>query len=216
MIRKSKFTAIEDIMDIFDYNRVWYYIPGFNGYEVSNDNIIRSMKHYVKYPYGILIKPVKKEPYGSSPDPLYELSDNNNERKRIRLSQIIHLAMSNQFAVAGYPRATIITDGSSRNKFVKNQNGAYVKVYNGPKAGGGRKSFSIPPIDNVNTFYPKFTITQDGSEMPNMEYKQPEVKCPVRSIDGSEYYGRRDCRCVCNIDIPVDEPYISINIKGDM
>ena len=211
-MRKSNFTPIEDILDIFDYNRIWYYIPGFTGYEVSNDNIVRSMKHYRKYPYGILIKPVKREPYGSSPDPLYELSDDNNERKRIRLSQIIHLAMSNQFAISGYPRATIITDTHSRNKFVKNKDGAYVKVYNGPKAGGGRNSFTIPPIDN-NTYYPKFTIIQDGSEMPNMEYQHPEVTVPIESINGTQYYGRRDCRCICNIDIPIDEPYIPINIK---
>lgn len=199
-MRKSNFKAVEDFIDIFDTNIYWLFIPGFNGYEVSNLGHIRSMKHYVKYPYGILIAPVKREPYGNSPDPLYELSDDNNERKRIRLSQIIHLAMTNRFAVAGYPRATIITNSSSRNTFVKNQNGAYVKVYNGPRKGGGRKSISIPPIDNT-THYAKFTIIQDGTERPNMEYREPEVKVPVTSIKGDEYYGRKDCRTICSIDV---------------
>ena len=97
------------------------------------------MKHYMKYPYGILISPVSREPYKSSTDPLYEISDDNNKRQRIRLSQIMHLAFTNQFSVLGYPRLTIITDTGSRNKYVKDENGAYTKVYNGPKKGGGRK-----------------------------------------------------------------------------
>ena len=211
---RSNFTPIEDVLDIFDTTRMWYYIPNHNGYEVSSDGIVRSMKHYVKYPYGILIKPVKKEPYGSSPDPLYELSDNNNKRHRIRLSQIIHLAQSNPYTVAGYPRATIITDTSARNKFVKNKDGVYVKVYNGPKGGGGRNSFTIPPIDN-DTHYPKFTIVQDGTEMPNMEYRQPKISVPIKSIDGSEYYGRKDCKCISDVNIPIEEAYIQFDIKGD-
>lgn len=196
---KSKYTPVESVLNIYD-ERWWYYIPGFNGYEVSNDGYVRSMKHYRIYPYGILIQKVKREPYGSYQDPVYELSDDNNKRHRIRLSQIIHLAMTNQFSVAGYPRATIITDSGSRNKYVKNENGAYVKVYNGPKPGGGRKSISIPPTDN-NTHYAKFTIIQDGTEMPNMTYQQPQVKVPVRSIEGEIYYGRKDCRTICSVNV---------------
>ena len=71
----------------------------------------------MKYPYGILISPVSREPYKSSTDPLYEISDDNNKRQRIRLSQIMHLAFTNQFSVLGYPRLTIITDTGSRNKY---------------------------------------------------------------------------------------------------
>lgn len=195
MKKRNNFTPIEDVLDVFDTNRLWYYIPGFRGYEISNDNIIRSMKHYRAYPYGILIKPVKSEPYGSSCDPLYELSDDNNKRQRIRLSQLAYLAMNNNFAVLGYPRCTIITDPCSRNKYVKNEEGVYVKVYNGNK-----KVMKTPPMDN-KVQYAKFTIIQDGTEMPFMEYRKPDIKVPVSSIKGDEYYGRKDCRTFCNLDV---------------
>ena len=59
---------------------------------------------------------------------VFELSDDNNQRQRIRLSQLAYLAASNQYAVAGYPRKTIITDTGSRNKFVKNKDGIYCNV----------------------------------------------------------------------------------------
>jgi hypothetical protein len=193
LYKSTKFTPIESVLDIYDTNRYWMYIPGFNGYEVSNDGIIRSMKHFVKYPYGILIQKVKRGKYADSPDPLYEISDDDNKRQRIRLSQIMELAKKNQFAVYGYPRATIVTNSGSRNKYVRNSQGAYVKVYNGPN----KNSIDIPPIDNT-THYAKFTIIQDGTEMPNMEYKPPEVKCPVSSINGTEFFGRKDCMTICD------------------
>lgn len=200
MKHRRRFTAVESIIDIHDRNRVWYYIPGFNGYEVSNDGYIRSMKHYLRYPYGILISPVTREPYGSSCDPLFEISDDNNVRRRIRLSQLIHLAMTSNYRAAGYPRHTIITDPTSRNKYIKNENGAYVKVYNGNKPGGGRKSIFIPPMDN-SVHYAKFTIIQDGNELPNMTYCEPMVIVPIEPIKGDEYYGRKDCRAISHLNV---------------
>ena len=191
MIHSKRFTPIEDVLNIFDENRLWYYIPSFNGYEISNDGYIRSMKHYRKHPYGILIKPVDRDSYKGSCDPLYEISDDNNQRQRIRLSQLVHLAATNQFAVRGYPRHTIITSSSGRNKFVKNDEGAYVKVYNGPH----RTKLSIPPMDNT-AHYAKFTVIQDGTEAFGMSYRQPEYTVPVESIKGNEYYGRKDCRTI--------------------
>lgn len=188
----SKFTPIEDVLNIFDDARLWYYIPGFNGYEVSNDGYLRSMKHYRKHPYGILVKPVNRDSYKGSCDPLYEISDDNNKRQRIRMSQLVHLAATNQFAVRGYPRQTIITSSSGRNKFVKNESGAYVKVYNGP---GARKQLNIPPMDNT-AHYAKFTIIQDGTEFPGMTYRQPDYTVPIESIEGNEFFGRQDCRVI--------------------
>jgi hypothetical protein len=193
--KTRRFIPIESVLDIYDTNRYWMYLPGFNGYEISNDGYVRSMKHYMKYPYGILIQKVKRGKYADSPDPLFELSDDDNKRQRIRLSQLMELAMKNQFIVYGYPRATIVTNSGSRNKYVRNDNGAYVKVYNGPV----KTSINIPPIDN-NTHYAKFTIIQDGTEMPHMEYKGPQVKCPVSSINGTEYFGRKDCNTICDIE----------------
>ena len=199
-MKKSMFTAIENVLDIYDPNRWWYYIPGFNGYEVSNDGYVRSMKHYIKYPYGIMITPVKRKPYGDSCDPLFELSDDNNVRRRVRLSQLMNLAFTSKFAVQGYPRATIITDSSSRNAFVKNKDGVYCKVYNGPHPGGGKNSKSIPPLDK-EAKYSLLTILQSGKEKPFMEYSKPEVTVPIKSITGDEYYGRKDSRTCCYIDV---------------
>ena len=192
MVHRKTFVPVEDVLNIFDQNRLWYYIPGFNGYEVSNDGYLRSMKHYRRYPYGIIIKSVDRDSYKGSCDPLYELSDDNNNRQRIRLSQLIHLAATNQFAIRGYPRYTIIGDMSSRNKYVKNDNGTYVKVYNGP---GIRNKLNIPPMDNT-AHYAKFTIIQDGTETLGMTYRQPEYVVPIQSIKGNEYYGRKDCRTI--------------------
>lgn len=192
MVHQRRLIATEDVLNIFDNNRLWYYIPSFDGYEVSNDGYIRSMKHYRKYPYGIIIKPVSREPYKGSCDPLYELSDSDNKRQRIRLSQIMLLAANNQFAVRGYPRLTIISNNSGRNKFVKNSDGAYVKVYNGPTR---TKKLNIPPMDQTAR-YAKFTIIQDGTEALGMSYQQPTYTVPIESIKGNEYYGRKDCRVI--------------------
>ena len=92
----------------------------------------------------------------------------------------------------GYPRHTIITSSSGRNKFVKNNEGAYVKVYNGPHR---TTKLSIPPMDNT-AHYAKFTVIQDGTEAFGMSYRQPEYTVPVESIKGNEYYGRKDCRTI--------------------
>lgn len=162
------------------------------------------MKHFRKYPYGIIIKPVDRDPYDKSCDPLFEISDDNNKRQRIRLSQLMHLAATSQYAVSGYPRSTIVCDGSSRNKYVKNENGAYVKVYNGPRC---RKQLNVPPMDNTAR-YAKFTIIQDGTEMPNMVYRQSEYMIPVVSTKGNVYYGRDDCRTI--VKEPTHIPHFSI------
>ena len=83
---------------------------------------------------------------------------------------------------------------------MKNKNGAYVKVYNGNKPGGGRKSITIPPMDN-SVHYAQFTIIQEGNELPYMSYCQPEVQVPIEPIKGDEYYGRKDCRAISHIDV---------------
>lgn len=113
----NKFVGVEQVLNIND-NRLWYYIPGFNGYEISNDNFIRSMKHFKKYPYGILIR-AKRDINGNiihPENPIYELSNNNNKRISLHLSDIINLAQTNQQIVQGYPRRTYQTDISSRNQ----------------------------------------------------------------------------------------------------
>ena len=48
---------IESIINIYDPNILWADLsPNYNGYQLSNTGILRSMKFYKKYPYGILIE----------------------------------------------------------------------------------------------------------------------------------------------------------------
>ena len=56
MKKISTFVRVENYINPMSQDIWWYYIPGFNGYEISNTGIVRSMKHYKKYPYGILIR----------------------------------------------------------------------------------------------------------------------------------------------------------------
>jgi hypothetical protein len=175
-VRSGKFIPLENVLNIYDQNRLWFYIPGFNGYEVSNDGYIRSMKHFRKYPFGIMIKPKDKI---RNQDPSYELSDNNNERVTIRLSQIMYLAKVNPYGVSGYPRNTMMSDTQSRNMR------AFVK-----------KQLKVPPLDNTPRF-PKFTVVASQNDMIDM-YKAEDYKVPITDMDGVIYYGRKDCRTVFN------------------
>ena len=120
MKKTTKFAPVQNYIDPNSSDLWWYYIPGFNGYEISNTGIVRSMKHFRKYPFGILIKPREID----NPIDLftkqyieltYELSDNNNERQIIKRSELLSLASSNTHQVQGYPRRTIVSDTGSRN-----------------------------------------------------------------------------------------------------
>lgn len=124
MARKPKrlytFVPVQQYIDPYTSDLWWYYIPGFNGYEISNTGIVRSMKHFRKYPFGILIRPREVsnplDLFTKSYDDLtYELSDNNNERQVIKRSTLLYLASSNPYHVQGYPRRTIVTDIAPRN-----------------------------------------------------------------------------------------------------
>ena len=130
----SKFIPVESVLNPYE-PRYWYYLEGYNGYELSNDYYLRSMKHYKAYPCGILIRPkIQGE------DPVFTLSDNNNNRVDVHLSTLIKIANNPVRGVSGYPRSTTVTDCSSRNDrhFVK-------------------KKKALPPLDN-EPHYAKFTI----------------------------------------------------------
>lgn len=168
--RSGKFIAVEDVIDINDPYTFWFYIPGYNGYEVSNTLYVRSMKHFNKYPYGMLIQP-KKDREGNiinPKDPTFELSNNQNERTAIKLSQIVHLAKTNPYAVFGYPRKTIWTDIASRNMrcFLKKQ---------------------IPSVQlDTTKRFPKFTVIDEAD--PEDPYKirmKEDLIVPIVGIDGN-------------------------------
>jgi hypothetical protein len=138
-MRKNTFTPVEAVLNLND-SRLWYYIPGYNGYEISDDYYVRSMKYFKKYPYGILLKP-KTDKNGNilfPNDPVYELSNNQNERYQLHLSQIMELAKSNPYPISGYPRLTCVTDNSSRNQ----------RVFSSIN-----KERSIPSFSGLNNIY---------------------------------------------------------------
>lgn len=159
------FTDVKDVLDITSNTRLWYYILGFRGYELSNDGYIRSMKHYRKYPFGILIQP-KTDKHGNiihPEDPSYELSNNRNERVCIRLSQIRYIISHNDIHVQGYPRKTIISNPSSRTQriFITREE----------------------PGFKTRTFYPQFNIIKEQEEElaknPFAELWLPQVTSPI-------------------------------------
>lgn len=54
-----KVIPIETVVDINDKSIRWADLYPYNGYQISITGLIRSMKFYKKYPYGILIEPDK-------------------------------------------------------------------------------------------------------------------------------------------------------------
>lgn len=50
---------IETVVDIRDMSIRWADMLPYNGYQISTTGLVRSMKFYKKYPYGILITPDK-------------------------------------------------------------------------------------------------------------------------------------------------------------
>lgn len=175
----TQFTPIQQFIDPYTSDIWWYYIPGFNGYEISNTGIVRSMKHYRKYPFGILIRPREtRDPmdlFVKNYDELtYELSDNNNERKVMKRSELLYLASSNPYHVTGYPRRTIVTDIAPRN----------LRCFIQRKAEPG-----IPiteKIHQVQFYYEKDTdIKIDNGELINMEKEKSHIIHPL-IFEGAE------------------------------
>ena len=112
MDNETRFTPVEKVLDVSSETRLWFYLPGYNGYEVSNDGYLRSMKHFKKYPYGMLIQPLKDRNGNviSPNDPIYEMSNNQNQRIQLHISEIIYIGQTNPWGVTGYPRKTYMLD----------------------------------------------------------------------------------------------------------
>ena len=91
-------------------NRQWICINGYNGYEYSNDGLLRSMKNFKVNPTGKLIKKYKdKKGY------YYMLSNNSNEREKVYESTILNIIAKDKNPRY---RATYLTDIDSRNRIL--------------------------------------------------------------------------------------------------
>ena len=175
--KQTQLIPVQMYIDPSNPNVLWYHIPGFNGYEISNNGIVRSMKHFRKYPFGILIRPREtKDPldlFTKYYDELtYELSDDYNERQIITRTELLNLAKNNKRKVTGYPRHTATVDISSRN----------------PRRFRRKPSTDISPKDQIHQvqFYyekDKDLNIQTGEQL-NTEKEKLNIIQPLIFYDG--------------------------------
>ena len=95
-------------MNYYDDNRRWICINGYNGYEYSNDGLLRSMKNFKVNPMGKLLKKYKKKK-----GYYYILSDDNNNRKKVYEQEILDIIRSDKVPRI---RRTYETDIDARNR----------------------------------------------------------------------------------------------------
>lgn len=69
-------------MHDYDYG-IWYHIPGFNGYQINDNYVVRSMKMMHANPGHCLKR------YGSKDNPYYKLTNDNNERVNVTLKELV-------------------------------------------------------------------------------------------------------------------------------
>ncbi len=137
--------GMEQVIGLYDTETLFYHLHYFPSYEISNrtslhGHLVRSFKSAHKYPYGMLMKPKNGSDYN---DPVYELTDLNNERKLVKLSELLYMAMNPPYAVSGYPRRIYEVDNTCRNdkNFIN-------------------KKSKCPELDNTERTFPKFKILE--------------------------------------------------------
>jgi len=135
---------IDQLWNLNTDRQLWYDIPGFNGYQISNAYHVRSFKYKNKYPFGVLIMPDKNNNF--------ELSDNDNMRIKISLQEIIDKSIYK--GAIEYP--TYYINQISRNKRLGiNQD----PILTAQKKGLVRKS--VPVNKQENTAMARFTVTNN-------------------------------------------------------
>lgn len=123
-------------MNYYDDNRRWICINGYNGYEYSNDGLLRSMKNFKVNPMGKLIKKYKnKKGY------YYILSDDNNNRKKVYEQEILDIIRSDKIPRI---RRTYQTDIDARNR-----------IFTKPRT--SKQKIEL----NKNVGIPKFTVVDE-------------------------------------------------------
>lgn len=113
----NKFVPIEQVLG-FNDNRRWYRILGYNNYEISNDNFIRSNRRWHTHPYGVIIEPCKYDKDGNA---YYRMSDNKDSYNILHISQIQILKSKANQEKYGHPFYTEVTHYYNQDR------GAYIK-----------------------------------------------------------------------------------------
>ena len=99
---------IESVVNIYDPNIVWAELgPDYNGYQISNIGLVRSMKFFKKYPYGILLEPTNGT---------LKISNSLNQTVQVDIIKIFGSMKSTDFIVP-----TCSTYTRSRNPFITSQ-----------------------------------------------------------------------------------------------
>ena len=91
-------------------NNVWFYIPGFNGYQINKEGLVRSMKMMYKNPGHIL----KRDKSGK-----YTLTNDNNERIRISSKELIDITFNREINLVPAMENEVYLGGRNR-AFAKN------------------------------------------------------------------------------------------------
>lgn len=135
---------LEQVFNPYDQNILWYSILGFNGYELSNFGYVRSIKNFNKYPFGTVLKF-----QDSQQGRYYILSDNNNVRRKIYLTEIQKIVADSKVKpnfgyIASAPiirnqRKFIRFDYEDKNNIIK----------------------EATPIRKEKVFTPSFTVRKD-------------------------------------------------------
>lgn len=135
--------------DPYDDDQLWYRIPDFNGYEISNKGMVRSLKFTGRFPFGTIIDPKPSGKYFG----MYEMSNNNNTRVMVSRDALWKLAMQNLKDYPYKPVSTCCVNPKSRNNRVFID---YDKAYHTNNA------LSTPVKPNKEpVFTPKFTVIPD-------------------------------------------------------
>ncbi|MDD3121876.1 MAG: hypothetical protein PHC62_00005 [Candidatus Izemoplasmatales bacterium] len=71
---------------------IWYHIPGFNGYQINKEGVVRSMKMMWANPGHLL----KRTSNGNA----YVLTNDSNVRKTVRIKTLLDLTFKDQKPIA--------------------------------------------------------------------------------------------------------------------
>lgn len=149
---------VDYIWDPATDDQLWFRIPNFNGYEISDYLNIRSMKMFNKYPFGVLLK------YTVTKDgqKIYELTDIDNMRIKISERDIINLAFYTNPSITsyGYPKKTYQAEKTSRNFRMWINQDPVLTAYK-----DGLQKVSVPLNKQEETAMARFTVTDDPEEL---------------------------------------------------
>ncbi len=147
---------VDAVMNVYTDGRLWANIPGFNGYQLSDDYVVRSYKYKKTYPFGTIVTPKKQ--YDNKPlDNVFELTDNDNMRVEIsafELGKLVHSQTSSPMNL--YHTATILPETqSSRNK--------RMWINQDPNKTAQKKGLvkQSSPLRKETTGMAKFTVTDN-------------------------------------------------------